>query len=97
MPSHADTNSNYAFPLIAKDKKVADKLKVELENMGIETRPIVSGNLLLQPFLQAYSMEPNSHNNIQVVHENGVYIGNNHLVTNSDIELLVEVLKNVVG
>lgn len=96
IPTNSSTNSNYAFPLIAKKKNVADKLKMNLEHAGIETRPIVSGNLLLQPFLSNYSIEPGSNMNIQIVHDNGVYVGNNHLIGRKEIDMLNDVLSNTI-
>jgi CDP-6-deoxy-D-xylo-4-hexulose-3-dehydrase len=97
MPVDSDTNSSYAFPIVAKNKKTADQLKFDLDGAGIETRPIVSGNLLLQPFLKNYSLEDGSKMHIKTVHENGVYVGNNQLIGRSEIEMLSDVLANTVG
>lgn len=97
VPSNSDTNSSFAFPIVAKNKKVADKLKTELEIASIESRPIVSGNLLAQPFLNDYSLEPGSNLNIQKLHENGVYVGNNHFITSWEISLLSDVLVKSLG
>ncbi len=95
VPENSITSSNYAFPIIAKSKNIADKLKAHLESASIESRPIVSGNLLLQPFLQNYSLEPNSNENIQIVHNNGVYVGNNHLIGHDEISMLSDVFEKI--
>jgi len=92
MPLASHTNSSYAFPLVAKDGAVATKLKLLLEQAGIETRPIVSGNLLMQPFLRGYRLEPGSDMNIQMAHDNGVYVGNNHLIGEREMIMMDDVL-----
>lgn len=97
VPSSSSTNSNYAFPLIAKDAVMAEKMKIVLEKSGIETRPIVSGNLLSQPFLQGYKIEPGSSMNIEKIHSNGVYIGNNHMIGSDELGLLEQVLRSIRG
>lgn len=97
LPSSSSTNSNYAFPLIAKDGVMAEKMKIVLEKSGIETRPIVSGNLLSQPFLQGYKIEPGSLMNIEKIHSNGVYIGNNHMIGSDELGLLEQVLRSIRG
>ncbi|NDB60832.1 DegT/DnrJ/EryC1/StrS aminotransferase family protein [bacterium] len=95
MPTSSITNSNFAMPLVAINGKKSALLKAELESAGIETRPIVSGNLLTQPFLKKYELEPESSNNIDVVHNNGVYIGNNHFIGNKEFSILNTVLSKV--
>ena len=61
---------------------------------GIEYRPIVAGNLLAQPFLKDYSIETTKkRTNADILHTQGVYVGNNHFVTDSDMNFL----NNVVG
>ena len=52
-----------------------------IEN-GIEYRPVVGGNLLRQPYLNGYNIEYTTKErlNVDIIHENGVYIGNNQFV-----------------
>jgi hypothetical protein len=70
------------------------KLKFLLEYNGIETRSIVGGNLLIQPFLKKYSKFPVP--NATILNNNGVYIGNNQYVTNKMIDKLFEIIKTCV-
>ena len=95
LPSDSQSNSSYAFPLVAKDKVLADRLKVNLEKNGIETRPIVSGNLLRQPFLKGYIMEGgmDKPSYVEVLHNNGVYVGNNHFIGSKELQLLDKVIR----
>lgn len=97
LPSIDNTNSNFALPFILHDASIKSTLIDEFEKSGIETRPIVSGNLLLQPFLQNYKLEPNSSNNISTLHNCGFYIGNNQYVDDNDFDLLTRALNRVKG
>ena len=90
-----DTNSNYAFPLILKNHKDFLKLKEQFISEKVEYRPIVGGNLLLQPFLKNYKLEPNSDLNVQTLHDNGIYVGNNQYVGSKELSLLSNILKDI--
>ena len=75
---------------------MADKIRDLFDKVGIEHRPIISGNLLKQPFLKAYLLTTNkSKTNIDKIHELGVYIGNNHFVNKKDIQFLYSVIENI--
>jgi CDP-6-deoxy-D-xylo-4-hexulose-3-dehydrase len=88
-------NSNYAFPIICKTPEMLSKLQALFNAHGIEHRPIVSGNLLRQPFLKGYKFaveRPNA--NVDILHNNGVYVGNSQFVTKSKLDFLEELLYN---
>lgn len=86
--------SNFCFPLICKNKKDADALKKMFDENGIEHRPIISGNLLRQPFLSEYKITTNKDIlNVDIIHENGIYLGNNQFVNKNNIKLL----SNIIG
>jgi CDP-6-deoxy-D-xylo-4-hexulose-3-dehydrase len=88
-PKYYPTCSNFCFPLICKTKEIADKLKKIFDNNQIEHRPIISGNLLKQPFLSNYSIESvNDNLTVDFIHNNGIYLGNNHFVGKKEIKLL---------
>ena len=88
-------NSCFCFPFICKSKETKDKLISTFEENGIEYRPIVGGNLLKQPYLN-YEIECKDSNlKVDIIHENGVYIGNNQFVTNSDMNRLEKLLSNI--
>lgn len=59
----------------------------------IEYRPVVGGNLLRQPYLKNYSVSGNRKSlNVDIIHENGIYIGNNQFVSQKDMSLLERIL-----
>jgi len=86
-------NSCFCFPFICKTKEIKEKLISLFNEYKIEYRPIVGGNLLRQPYLKGYQIESSSkHFNADILHENGVYIGNSQFVTNKNIKLLNTIL-----
>jgi len=89
------TNSNYAFPLIFKNQEDFYQLKEKFITEKVEYRPIVGGNLLLQPFLKNYQLEPDSNLNVQILHNNGVYVGNNQYVGSTELNILEKILNGM--
>lgn len=89
--NHEYGNSSFCFPFICKTETIASEMKKEFKESGIEFRPIVSGNLLTQPFLKTrgYKIETSRKTaNAEILHRQGVYIGNNHFVGNRHMQLL---------
>lgn len=80
-------NSSFCLPFILKDSTLRDSLKNFLEGSGVETRPLCSGNLLRQPFLSDYQISKKNLN-VDYLHYHGFFIGNNHLIEDSEIEKL---------
>jgi CDP-6-deoxy-D-xylo-4-hexulose-3-dehydrase len=94
-PEYNEGNSSFCFPFIAYDKHVYKRLKFALTKAGIEHRPIVSGNLLIQPFLKGYRMATQQEQyNVDML-QYGLYIGNNHFVNKKDFDILKEVLQSL--
>lgn len=94
-PYHYDDNiSSFCFPFVCKDAILMHKLKDVFSKNKIEYRPIVSGNLLRQPFLRDYKLDKKT--NVDLIHTQGVYIGNNHFVTENDIIDLYNLLEEVI-
>jgi len=94
VPEINDKCSNFCFPLICKDKNLTIRLKKIFDENGIEHRPIISGNLLKQPFLSNYTITSNKQKlNIDTIHDNGIYLGNNQFVGNMEINLLSKIIK----
>jgi len=88
--------SNFCFPLVCKTESIANKLKVIFDERGIEHRPIISGDLLKQPFLSNYEITTNKkYLNIDLVHLNGIYLGNNQFVGNFELKLLENIFNTL--
>jgi CDP-6-deoxy-D-xylo-4-hexulose-3-dehydrase len=86
--------SSFCFPFICKSNEIMLAMKESFTKNGIEFRPVVAGNLLAQPFLNGYKISTSKkRTNADILHSQGVYVGNNHFVDNKDMEFL----KDVVG
>lgn len=95
IPIVKDTNSSFCFPFICKQEGTRSKLIEEFKKEGIEYRPVVSGNLLRHPFLKDYKILTKAPHNADILHDYGVYIGNNHFVGDDDFKLLENILSRV--
>lgn len=104
-----EENSNFAFPFLCKEKDTVVKLKQLFDLNNIEHRPIVGGNLLRQPFLKEYTIitdDPKTvcrgtfgvskeSYNVDILQDNGLYVGNSHFVGEQHMNLLKKVLSQL--
>ena len=89
-------NSNFALPFICRTPELAKKMKDVFNANGVEHRPIVGGNLLRQPFLKGHKFgTPKKEYNVDLLNDNGVYIGNSHFVTGADMDWLARTLGEI--
>jgi CDP-6-deoxy-D-xylo-4-hexulose-3-dehydrase len=97
IPSE-EGNSSFCLPFICKSAGFKIKLEKFLNDRGVETRPLCSGNLLRQPFLEAYGFDTDiqGESNVDYLHDNGFFIGNNHMITSEDFDCLEEMLVSVL-
>ena len=86
--------SSFCLPFVFKNQANKVKLKEALVTKNVETRPIISGNLLVQPCFTQYG-DYKDFTNAQVVQNNGFYIGNNQFVNEERLQLLAETIKEV--
>jgi len=93
----APGNSSFCLPFVCKTRTVRNRLVSLFAAYGIEYRPIVGGNLLRQPYLTGYKLsrpvgKEQEKSNVDILHDNGLYIGNNQFVGNSEFKLLENLL-----
>jgi CDP-6-deoxy-D-xylo-4-hexulose-3-dehydrase len=91
--NHIDTVSNFAVPLVCRSRTIRDRL-VEVCDGKVEIRPIVGGDMTRQPFFHKYfanSGYPHP-KNAKLVHEQGLYFGNNPELTAKEIKTIVSLL-----
>lgn len=84
-----DGVSSFALPLIGTDARAVATIRSTTDSMGIESRPVVAGNLARQPFIREHDVRlvgPLS--NADEVHRFGVYVGNGHHVTTDMVHQL---------
>jgi len=93
VPKYHEGVSSFCFPIVCKDIRYAHRLRKVFDQNGIEHRPIIGGNLLKQPFLKDYSITTSKKElNVDLVHYNGIYLGNNHFIGEQEINLLSDIL-----
>lgn len=89
--SHLSFVSNFAYPLVFKNKEDFEKYKKIFSEIS-EIRPIVGGNIVEQPFFKSKRY---SKVNAKKIHSLGFYIPNNPDLTEEEIETIVKTLKNI--
>lgn len=90
---HIDFLSNFAIPIVCKTQKIRDELVEKCKNK-IEIRPIVGGDMARQPFFLKYMEKYASllkDSNAKVVHDQGLYFGNNPEMTKKDIRQILSI------
>ncbi|MBI3576821.1 DegT/DnrJ/EryC1/StrS aminotransferase family protein [Candidatus Gottesmanbacteria bacterium] len=87
--SHLDTVSNFAVPVICRTQKIRDELVARCDGK-VEIRPIVGGDMTNQPFFHKYiGTDRWGSSNARVIHEQGLYFGNNPELTQQELKTLV--------
>ena len=86
--------SNFAYPIITpKIKEVVEALKYN----EIESRPLICGSIKNQPFWKNIPHKYNyEHNFSEEVDRYGLYLPNNHQLTEREILFVCDVINNVL-
>lgn len=93
--SEYNMQSSFCIPVVCKTKEIKQRVERIFNSQGIETRPLCSGYLPLQPFLENMPQHYVPDTIAEDVASRGFFIGNNHLITNKDIDKLKGVIKNL--
>ena len=95
LPKNFGNRSHVAFsiPIVFKNDADLDCAMKECEAYGIETRPIISGNLLRQTCYKKFANYKNFPNS-EFLHNNGFYVGLHPKVTRNQIDNLVKIINN---
>ncbi len=93
-------SSWFGFSLIINENFTSvkrDKVIKELEENGIETRPIVSGNFVKNKVLEFYDYEVSGDlSNANFLHRNGFFVGNHNYDLINELEHLENVLNRIL-
>ena len=88
---HIDFLSNFAVPVICKSQKIRDELVERCKDV-VEIRPIVGGDMVFQPFFKKYVKDSFGENsNAKLVHEQGLYFGNNPELTEEEMNTIINI------
>ncbi len=86
-----------AYPIIIKNNNKIErqKLQIFLENKGIQTRTIFTGNILRQPIMKKkkFKKVKNSEINSNNIMKNGILIGCHHGLKNFEVDYMINCLK----
>lgn len=85
--------SSFVLPFIFRSKERKETFQEIIRRKGIESRPLISGNLLRQPFLSKY-YNTTEYPNADFIHTNAFYIGNNQFVDEHRLNILASLLSN---
>jgi len=95
IPYYQKGNSSFSFPIITCKDNIW-KLKEVLQKNEIEYRPIISGNLLRHPAFKKYKLcTEREVPNVEILHNNGLYVGNSQFVTSRKVDKLIKLLEEV--
>lgn len=92
VPRHSQ-HSAFCLPIFRRDGKLGE-VKCVLKESGIESRPIIGGNLLYQPSFKQYG-DPKDFPNAEWIHRHGCYVGLHRDVTPKMVEKLAEALNAI--
>ncbi len=84
--------SSFTLPFIFKDMNKKQQFQKRLNQEGIQTRPMIGGNLLKQPFLSDYKND--RFTNADFIHHNAFYIGNNQFVGEERLTRLQNIMED---
>jgi CDP-6-deoxy-D-xylo-4-hexulose-3-dehydrase len=89
-------HSFFAFPITVKEGApfTREDLVAHLEGNGIETRPLVCGNLAEQPAMRYFDFGKGDLTNSQDIMKNSLYIGIHPNITEETIEKVMEVFSD---
>jgi CDP-6-deoxy-D-xylo-4-hexulose-3-dehydrase len=82
----------FAIPIICSTKEIRDSYVKKCKEMGIETRPIVAGNMNRQPFFKEY-MNETPLPVADKIHTCGFYLPNHPDLTEEEIDYLTSVFR----
>lgn len=90
---HIQFLSNFAVPIVCKTKKERDELVAKC-NGKVEIRPIVGGDMTQQPFYKKHATLLPKNSNARLVHEQGLYFGNNPELTQEELKKILTIFSS---
>ena len=90
---HISFLSSFAFPVICRTKELRTRYIEQFSGDGVEIRPVIAGNIQLQPFYRKYVKEVYPLPGADFLHECGFYFGNYPELTAADLDMLKSCLR----
>ncbi|MEN9709572.1 MAG: hypothetical protein RIQ68_1980 [Pseudomonadota bacterium] len=94
----ADRHSWMTFPLLFASAELRQSAQKAIEEGGVETRPIIVGNVLRHPLVQWLDLSTSQPDlpNCDAVFERGMMIGLNPMSTDEEESFIIDVLRGSV-
>jgi CDP-6-deoxy-D-xylo-4-hexulose-3-dehydrase len=86
--SHMKFFSSFAFPVICKDEKLKKHYLAQFAGAGIEIRPMIAGNIQMQPFYKKYVKNIQPLPNTDHLHNCSFYCGNYFDLSEPDLQTI---------
>jgi CDP-6-deoxy-D-xylo-4-hexulose-3-dehydrase len=93
--SHMDIVSNFAYPLIAKNRDIFLRYRQRFLDGLVEIRPIAGGNMTDQPFFRKFVRKKFRMEFAELIHTNGFYFPNHPDLTEEEKEHIVSLLRKL--
>ena len=94
ITKHTDP-SWFGFPILCKSKKIRDQLGLHLEKNGIETRPIICGNMVKQPGIKNIKHRvAGKLLGADKIMNLGIFWGSSPDMTKSEVNYVTKIVKN---
>jgi CDP-6-deoxy-D-xylo-4-hexulose-3-dehydrase len=88
----------FGFPVLCRNRSVRDALKGHLEANGIETRPIICGNMARQPGLKLVEHRiAGELRGADEAMDRGIYWGSHPLMSDDEVAYVADVVKGFFG
>lgn len=86
--NHISVLSSFAFPIVCKTSELRERYIAQFSGAGVEIRPMIAGNIELQPFFKKYVSKHFDLPKTDFLHNNGFYCGNYPELTEADLETI---------
>lgn len=89
-PTSYGFTSNFAYPLIDKNR---EKIVAALEEFGVETRPLICGDMMTQPYISNIMGRSETFTNASFIDKYGFYVPNHANIVEQDVINICDVIK----
>ena len=96
LQENQDDSSFFGFPIIFKNESEREKFIKSCDENNIEYRPIVAGNFTKNKVIEYFDYTIYGDlTNSNILHNNGLFIGNHHFDVKQDLEKIYELLVKI--
>ncbi len=88
--------SSFSLGILTQNKSQRDYLLENLQSYGIESRPIVAGNLMKQPIFQKKDIKLDVLATANNIHDCGLYLPNNQFIDKKEIDYMNKTLEKLL-